>query len=258
MIQFICPKVKYGIKQSAVYKIVFDDTYFYIGSTTNLSRRFERWRVSIRNGGGAGVNLIMKGILPSINKVEFIVIEYVNNGESPKIKEDLLLKKYQNDIFSLNISNSAFKISGIKGMRNYVVQEKKKIKVHKIDKSGNLVAVFDSLMDAIADIGCNRRNFTRIFRRGTTQYYRGFYYKRFDSDGNYIQPKETGNNYIIPKGKILPKEILKFTTDGVFIRKYESMYELAKEHKTNPSNIRNQIKYSPKNYYKGFVYKICE
>ena len=84
----------------------------------------------------------------------------------------------------------------------------------------------------------------------------GFTYKKLSSSGEFIEPPK-----FIPKPKPIKqtvpaaKPLVKLTLEGIELRRYKSVKEAAEEFGVNKRSFRKMIVSSPRNYYKGFIFK---
>jgi hypothetical protein len=62
-------------------------------------------------------------------------------------------------------------------------------------------------------------------------------------------------DYVPPKLPPHSREIFQYTEQGELIKSYPSIGAAAKDFNGNSRNFKRQIKKSPRNYYKGFIWK---
>lgn len=99
------------------------------------------------------------------------------------------------------------------------------------------------------------------FLRGKCSHIRGFKVKEVDVDGNFIEPVE----FVSKKPPLKPKKIrqsvtptkpiVKFSTDGQQLEIFPSARIAAISMGVNKDVFRKQVTRSPRNYYKGFIWK---
>lgn len=91
-----------------VYRIVFNDTWFYIGSSVNLYRRQCVW-VMIFNTAlwNPKANKNMKAIKPLVTKIRFDYLERTTEDINEKELETQHIQRYFGHEYLLNIQPTA-------------------------------------------------------------------------------------------------------------------------------------------------------
>lgn len=153
--EFIKPKFGVHDKPAGVYKITFDDTWFYIGSSTNLKNRIRKWIFSLSTGKDFKSKNI-KHILPGISVIKFEVIKIYATTSLIRSSETKHITKHWNNPLFLNRCPNAEKNTGLRpDYLGKIVKEKSP----KIDTSKK-VAVFnlqDQLIKVCKSYGeCSR------------------------------------------------------------------------------------------------------
>jgi predicted GIY-YIG superfamily endonuclease len=108
------PKVKGKI--CCVYKMVFPDGSFYIGSTSDLRQRISGYRSAFKNCIGS-VNKLIQAKAESFNSVEFIIMEEVTDISRYRFYENKHIIENSKNPLLLNRSRSAFDNSGMIKLR---------------------------------------------------------------------------------------------------------------------------------------------
>jgi hypothetical protein len=134
-----------------------------------------------------------------------------------------------------------------------VIKEIKTKLVAKFDSNGSYIETIDLLQ--LQDKILNQR--VGAFLNGNSSSVDGFFYKKVDSNGSFIEPPK-----FIPVPKKIrtgtipdAKPIVKYTVDGKELNRYPSMLYVAKELGMDKRDVRNAIRKSPRNYYKGYIWK---
>lgn len=85
----------------------------------------------------------------------------------------------------------------------------------------------------------------------------GIKYKKPDGIGGFIEPPIfISQKKIIIRGPATPKKpLIQLTEDGKTVKMYPSISDAAKAFGTNRRNFSKAIVKSPRNYYKGFIFK---
>lgn len=194
-----------------VYKISFDNNYFYIGSSSLLRHRLSQWKMRIRKNTVKNKNI--KSILSISEYVSFEIIEEIGNKNKLKEREDFYIKKYWGQPLFLNRCPSAFNNAGLKltkgekadllknhlKAKHHIYTESDRIKniersikngvckqVAKFDLDGNLICTHYSINDAAKSIGVRAKVITLLFK-GEQITTKGHIFKRIDSNGNIIE-----------------------------------------------------------------------
>ncbi len=212
MQQFILPKIKFGKKfpaVPAVYKMIFDDEYFYIGSSRSVMQRIWRWKFILTKGEKK--NFLITEQFKKCKEVKFEILEVLEVGIEPKEREDFYIKENWGNEFFLNRSNDAFKTTAKRTVkqtaeRSALVRELGLTqKVAQFDRGGNLIKIHDSVSEASREFG--KGHISRCFKKaGLTSH--GFIFKRVDKKGNIVEPPVIPRTkpYGKPKGTKLSEE----------------------------------------------------
>lgn len=94
-----------------VYKILFPDDYFYVGSTSNLKKRIGGYRSAYKNSIG-NVNKLLASKMIEHGCCYFEVLEMIPEWFDPYEVEDRWLKKFFSSPLILNRSSSAYNNTG--------------------------------------------------------------------------------------------------------------------------------------------------
>jgi hypothetical protein len=168
-----CPKFKFGNNPPAVYRLVFDTGYFYIGSSKKVKTRFTTWRTTLKRMAFNNKSMLKK--LPSFSAVFMEIIEYTTVNER-RVRETYHLEKEINHPLCLNKHRTALGDGSTKKLvnqerhkRTYIphprVLKEKLPKVYKplqnkavikYDAIGNEICRFVSISDAAKDAGVRR------------------------------------------------------------------------------------------------------
>lgn len=233
------PKCKFKDRIMGIYKITFDNGYFYIGSSIHLQRRYFSWR---RAFSGKPTN--RKSIWPSItNKIRdcdkafFDIIELWHGDGNIFDKEQEILNK--------NIGNEKM-INTILNPRNPIIQ---------YDKNMNIINRFNSMKEAFNNTGVSTRKIQDCIT-GRRKSCKGFYFKAENEQyiKKYIKPlpKNKTEGYSHPRGK----KILQFDINGNFIKEFYSLRLTARSLNIEPSSLRDYFKRNyDKKTCKGFIFK---
>lgn len=125
------------LNSAGVYKILFDNGYFYIGSTKNLKTRYSCWKTRFNNGK----NLHNKKMYLGFNEavlIEYIFIKKENDHETAKKSEAEILLLHKNNPLLINRSMDTNSNSGVTWTKEE--NEKRKMRLKYRFKIGELVA----------------------------------------------------------------------------------------------------------------------
>lgn len=145
MIQFIKPKLKHRYNPSGVYKISFNNGYFYIGSSKKLKSRFNSWETPLSKGKTS--NRYIKSMLQGITIVNFEIIEICDNY----IERELYhIQTFLNDDYCLNMSNGTGKLKRLSYLEPIkIIKHKNPVtprkKVFQYSLDGQLIRIHDSI-----------------------------------------------------------------------------------------------------------------
>jgi hypothetical protein len=140
-----------------------------------------------------------------------------------------------------------------------VVKEKILKPIAQFDVVGNLVATFNDFQQ-VGDKTLRSR--VGYFLAGRSRNVDGFLYKLVAADGSYVEPpkfvsqkKERQKSEINPSS---PKEVIQFDLQGNEVARHKSINEVGRLFGKDRRNFKRQLKKSPRNYYKGFIWKYGE
>lgn len=123
-------------------------------------------------------------------------------------------------------------------------------KVSQYDKNNNLIAVYDTLMDAERQTGLSVKNISKALRGHHKTAY-GFIWKHADSKKIIYKERKPYDNPTRIK-----KAVLQYDLSNNFIKEYESVASAAYEF-PNHTNIISNLKGKTKSAY-GFIWKYKE
>lgn len=145
-----------------VYKLIFDDKWFYIGSTCDLRNRIWAWNTTFNNLDKLKGYKKIKSILPNISVVELSVIKLMEtntkNIDNVRIEERLSITE--------NIQNPLLLNSNTQTFQSYTI--------HQI--SHDEVIKFNSISDAAKyNNVCSQT--IRTVLNSKCGYYKGYIFK---------------------------------------------------------------------------------
>jgi len=152
-----------------VYKLIFDEKYFYIGSSTDLKKRMDRWESILRSGFYKNQNI--KKILPLTCVVEFEIIELVNYPLLAMATENIYLKQEWNNPLLLNQCPDAF------GTKGRVYKKTNKKPQPLVKPKGKVVIDFEtgifyySAKELAVSLQSNPKNINKIISSGKSKRY---------------------------------------------------------------------------------------
>lgn len=283
MKQFIIPKIKSQVPVAAVYKMIFDCGGFYVGGTTNIKQRMWNWKFKLN--AGVKKNILVSAAFEKTSKIVFEIVEYVEMPESVKDREDFYIKKFWECGLLLNRAPSAFNGLGMKWTQEQIENRPPSVvngvKIGKFDKSGTLIAVYESIGHAARENETSESNITRCLKK-RGRYTKGFVFKKADDKGEFIEApiiknkvagKKKGTK-ISDQGRANiragllrrvsqgdypqpehSKPMIKYSMEGEELQRFPSIGAAAKSMGADVKNFKKQIKKGRPGYYKGFIWK---
>ena len=162
MISFLYPQIT---NNSCVYKLVFDDGSFYIGSTKNMRVRIAKYRYDFKHPERLSFKMYTAF---NINKSVSFEIIMITTPINHLHQENLFIKKYWNDSLLLNTSSDSRKPEGKRGKQHRLykkgvgtVNDKKK-KIIQYNLMGKRVGEFESCNAAARAIKSSSSNISRV------------------------------------------------------------------------------------------------
>jgi hypothetical protein len=154
-IKFDLPKFANKINPIAVYKITFDDKWFYIGSSIKIKDRFSNWVGVIKYGGTHNNN--MEKILPLVSNIKFEILQEGLGLKDIRNKENLFIAENYNHPYCLNHSPNStnlkgavrnkWKVEPIKIKKNPLLEKK----VARISMNGDVIKIYSNIRFARRD-----------------------------------------------------------------------------------------------------------
>lgn len=126
----------------------------------------------------------------------------------------------------------------------------------KFDSNGNHIET----IDLYNTDNCTLKQRIGAFFNGNSSSVGGFTYKKVAVDGSFIEPTPfISKKKVVVRKPVTPaKEVIKYSISGDELQRYPSMLHVAKEFKMDKRDVRNRIRQSPRNYFKGFIWKYAD
>lgn len=169
-----------------VYKISFDKKYFYIGSSTNIRKRFRRW-VCVFNNPHYIKNKRIKEVISSSNCIEFEILL--------RFSDENKLRQHEKELIKENSGNKLF-LNMVTGLPHPKVKKYKPpsenishpIRIALFDLKGNLIKEYNSKRELIREHSACRHILINKVLRGEMKFAGGFKFKLISTDGSYLEP----------------------------------------------------------------------
>lgn len=281
MKEFIFPPLKRGEIVCAVYKMIFDDGSYYIGSATHLKQRMWGWKFKLNSG--IDKNYKVTAAFKATDKVVFEILEIVDDPVLRKFREDGYIKLNVGKPLFLNIASNAYTNHGIKQNPNKKKSTFGFKPIARVSEAGEILERFDSISHAE-----NKYAITSIHEcfKNCRRKSKGMIFRLLDNEGNIIsapepifkerkKPVRTPGYHISEEARLRvaakreqqmkdgtfkyppqSKWVIKMDIDGNELGRFPSIGQAAKDVQCNDSrNFKKQIKKSPRNYYKGYIWK---
>lgn len=139
-----------------VYKITFNNEWFYIGGSGELRKRFWAWRWKIKSGGRLSENIVR--IVGAIHFFEIKIVQRTNKQNVRKL-EDFFIKKHFNDPKCLNVCPSAYNSAGKVDSK---IDRYRTNKIYQLSLDGMVVAEHKNPTIAAENLGIPRINIRRV------------------------------------------------------------------------------------------------
>lgn len=278
MKQLIVPQTPRGEVICAVYKMIFDDGSYYVGSTINLTQRINGWRFKLNSG--IDKNYRVTAAFKQSATVTFEILEIIDDPVFRKFREDGYIKINIGKPLCLNIASNSINNIGIKQNPNKKIYKGNYEPVVKIDDLGRIVEQYESVAEAERK---NKTNHVSECFRDSLRKVNGMMFRKIDKDGNIIpapfiplkerKPRRTGYkisnealkirrernrvkrlspNYTPP---LNAKEVYQYSLDNELVAVHKSFTLAALVAGSDPKTFRKAIKRSPNNFTKGYIWK---
>lgn len=193
--EFIIPPFDRKQNPAGIYKITFNDNWFYIGSSKKLRSRFRTWKVVLTKRQFLK-NINIKQILDGVALVKFEIIRVYADEKLIRKAETALLKKNWENPLLLNRCPDGSTNTGMRPYNGQVrVKDKPRLpvgfnrkKIAQFDLQGNLIKIHDSIKAASVYSGVKDDLIRKVFN-GRAVSPRKFIFKGVNEDGSFIEPK---------------------------------------------------------------------
>jgi hypothetical protein len=158
------PKFKYGFNPPAIYRIDFDNGFYYIGSSMIVKTRWNTWRTNLKRD--VFQSKLIADSVKGATAVTFSILEFspdIDDEKKLKERETYYLRSHFDDPLFLNMSPNAFDSTGLKPIPEHLKRPQKPKPKRKNIKGGKFKPPTD---------------YAYAFSKGVVQ---------FDIQGNYIQ-----------------------------------------------------------------------
>jgi len=200
--EFITPEFKRKENPIGLYKIWFDDKWFYIGSSTKIRSRFTTWKTNL-TGRKFLKSINIKQILPQTSVVRFEVIQTYKSASWLRRNETKEINKHWDNPLFLNRCPDASSPKGMKPYFGYIKpvqilkgtpEYMKPVKIAVFDNNQNLIQVCKSKSEVERTFGV-RVSMIKKIMLGERGQPRKFKLKQVNIDGSFLEPIP----YIKPK-----------------------------------------------------------
>ena len=283
MKQFVFPpELKRGETCCAVYKMIFDCGSYYIGSSINIKQRMWGWKFKLENG--IDKNYRVTEAFKQSNTVRFEIIEVIEDPVIRCLREEGYIKINFGKPLCLNISSSAFTNENVKHNNPNKKKRLPNVSQYKpvaqVDGIGQIIETYINVTEAMKKHG---KKITDCFSDSSRKV-KGMIFRRLDNEGNVIPApfiakvkkerksrfgykisnaakkrilernaiKRQSPDYTPPKQA---KKIIQMNIDGTVVATHLSIQAAARLYNVDARNFKRQINKSPRNYYKGYIWK---
>lgn len=252
--KWIMPKLFYGDNPVCVYRIDFNNGFFYIGGTKAIKTRINTWRTVCRV---KKMTKVMAHNVSGASKATVTIIERTSLAHL-KDRETYHIREHFANKMNLNQSPSGYDNTGLKPIPAHLKRKKKKKKVAEkvwafskgvvqFDLQGNYVQSHKSMADAASSIGVDSSSIRKHIQKKRSNGVKGYIF-RVCGDNRPIllyKRKEKQASFVEIEGK----PIIDLNT-GVFYYSVKDLSEaigqpmrrlyamLGEEHRLNTSQYR--------------------
>lgn len=269
--EFIAPPFNPKKDFAAVYKIIIDTKWFYVGSSINVRKRILRWKWALSSGRGFK-NKNIRLILNRESTISFSILEVVDNVGIIRDRENYYLSALEND-FMLNRCPDANSPKNLKPYFGYEPRinisgpQTPKKPVAQFGKNGKLIAQYPSIGAACKALKINSREITDYIK-GKKGPFKGNTFKLISEDGSYItgpifkKKSPPGNTLFgelskekyIGSNSPVARKVSMYSKNGIFIKEFGAVVEAAREFGISSQNIHAAISgFRPS--AKGYIWK---
>ena len=238
----------------AVYKLLFNEKWYYIGSSVDLKRRIGQWKTRLQKPGFKK-NASIKFLLPEIESVRFEVLELVPDEIWIKERESHYLKDCFNDDLCLNITPDTVNGKGRKLALGKTPKPPKnkptpKKPIAQFDVSGNLIAIHESILAASRVIKIKTDAISHHLNGRKYKTVKGFILKLVAEDGSFIEHATYSDK--IPLGR----KFYQIDKEGNIVAEYYNKATAARALKTDRKRIERTLNNEPRyKTVRGYIFK---
>lgn len=243
---------------AGVYKITFNDKWFYIGSSKKLRSRFRTWKAMLTSPKYLK-NINIRNILHEVQEVRIEIIRVYANENLIQAAETRLIKKFWSNELLLNRCPEGNTNKGRRPYYGYTppAKPKKGLPTPKkpvglFSKDGVLLREYPATGAAALDNKINFEEINTMIRGLRGPLRNGTFFKYKLADGSYQEPVKF-------KRKDVPAAAVnQYDMNWNFIKRHRSMAEAAKEIGGHKRNIEHVIKGTHRmKSYKGYRWKFA-
>jgi hypothetical protein len=261
--QFIIPTFERKEKPSGVYKITFDNQWFYIGSSKNLRTRFIAWRTMLSHKKWLK-SINIKRIWNDVYVVKIEIIRLCLPQKRHLFETQYIQENWDNPL----LLNRCPKGDTNTGMRPYIGYKKpiKKVrpksdyvpvckKVALFENNGQLIKIFPSRTQAAKELKVSSDAIIKIFAGKRGQFIK-YKIKEVADDGSFIDSpifKPRPNPNPVPN-----KPVHQIDNEGNIVATHHDFRAAAKVLKCSSTLVHRVLKGNPKyrcKRAKGFILK---
>jgi len=225
--EFIIPEFNRKESIIGIYKIWFDDKWFYVGSSRNLRSRFSTWKAGLTSGNFKSINI--RKILPEISIIRIELLQTYKSASWLRRNETKEINKHWGNPLFLNRCPDANSPKGMKPYFGYIKPPKpplkgipeymKPIRVALFKKNGEFIKIFNSRNQLYLATKIKTSTITLIMegKRGQP---RNYILKQVSDDGTFLEPIKYTNTKC--------RKIIQLDSRGNTISVYSSISDAAR------------------------------
>lgn len=234
--EFIVPEFNRKENPIGIYRIWFDEKWFYIGSSVRLRSRFVAWKCRLLNPEKHYLKSInIKKVLPETSVIRFEIIKTYKSASWLRMNETKEINKHWDTPLFLNRCPDANSPKGMKPYFGYIKPVKvlkgtpeymKPVKIAVFNNNWELIKICNSKSEVEREFKFNMSDIKRVLS-GERGQPRNIKFKQVSDNGSFIEPVKYVNNKKRPAPKGRP--VIQMTIYGDFVSEYISLGEAARQ-----------------------------
>lgn len=235
--EFIFIPLRFPRKIMCIYKITFDNGYYYIGGTVDLGGRLTKHKSYIKNGVYPP---IIQDAIHSCLTANIEVLEVINDRIKLKYREDFYIKRFFGLPLCLNTRDTSSLTSRKRSSKEIIIQ---------FNERGREVRRYRSIAEAAQISGISYGSIAANLQGKSKAVSGAFYFRRVSNSGEVLHQE-----LLVKRTAKHAQAVIKYDSNGNEVGIFRTIAEAATEVGIDRGSIRNSLYGERKSLVKGLYY----